>query len=574
MEERIYRPGERVGTYEILEHLATGLTAAVYRVRDLEHDPEEWGPEQPTALKVDRFDARRRDTQRLTDHNARLEHEFGLVSTVVHRNVVRVYEQRYHEGAAFYAMELLQGPTLGRFLASQRRGYLEQLLIFRQLARALAACHREGIVHCDVRPSNVLVVNPATRWIPEVEEELLAATHPEERDAAFLRSAPQPVLIDFGMAQVLADPPEEFGAVSGAAEFLTPEHARALRDNPGARVAHRAEPHEDVFQAGVLLYQMLTGRLPTQTPAAQWRALLDERCDAEPVPVLELNPEAPPAFAALAMECLAPDASLRPRDGSALAQRVSEALRTDAERLQGLAPEYALAPETPLSEEPRTASAVASAALEDGADEEEEALEAEDDPEELELENSARGDMAVLVGALVERLEQREPVRQWAQFLGVGLAALGLAVVVALALQLHHVVEHTTGVIDRLDRLSERLVQLEEASRVPANLGRVPEVPVQGGLRMPEEGLPGQLRAPCLVDGQRLRGVKELRGSCWWNYVNPTYLTEPPSRRPCPEPAYDPPPEENDRMHCYEPVYMDKTHAPYPRSLVPARPRR
>jgi len=346
MEERIYRVGERIGTYEVLSHLGTGGETALYSAINRSPDAERT---YPVALKVCRYEARTLPRDAVARFNDRLGREYRLLVALWHRNVVRVLEQQTHEGLAFYVLELLEGPTLGRWWAAERRTFDELMRVYRQLAWGLAYVHRRGLVHRDLKPSNVLVERQ--RVAPADGVDWGGPTEPEDADALrFLSHAKaHAVLIDFSVTQTLTSAPLTLpGTLVGTAEYLSPEYARAALER--SRAPYRAAPCEDVYQMGVLLYLLLTGQHPVRTPAGQLWEVLEEIRDVTPPSPTEVNPDAPAALSALCRICLAKDGHARPQDGAALLRRLVQALREDAASLEKLAPLPASRAETALAE--------------------------------------------------------------------------------------------------------------------------------------------------------------------------------------------------------------------------------
>jgi serine/threonine-protein kinase len=137
------------GRYRILNRLARGGTAVVYRARDERL-------ERPVAVKIiDPEHARDPDFMR------RLADEAKTVAQLSHPNVVAVYDQGKHEDAPYVVMEFVRGRTLREVLLDRRRlDPSESLAIMEQILAALAVAHRAGLVHRDVKPENILITPP------------------------------------------------------------------------------------------------------------------------------------------------------------------------------------------------------------------------------------------------------------------------------------------------------------------------------------------------------------------------------------------------------------------------------
>lgn len=185
-------------------------------------------------------------------------------------------------------MELVSGHTLRDLLAASGPLPVERALhLFRQLAEGLAAAHAAGVLHRDLKPANVIVRPDDTL-----------------------------VVLDFGLAVLQSAEGVEAreltatGAVMGTAEYMAPEQVRGLRPST----------QTDIWAAGVVLYEMLTGRRPFEGPtlADRTAALLRD----EPRPVSDGRPEVPEAVRLVVEACLQKDPADRPRDGTRLLERL------------------------------------------------------------------------------------------------------------------------------------------------------------------------------------------------------------------------------------------------------------
>jgi serine/threonine-protein kinase len=197
--------GTLADRYDILELLGTGGMGEVYRARDRELD-------ELVALKVIRAD--------LADEPAlveRFRHEVKLARRVTHANVARTFELGHADGVVFCTMELIEGESLARRLASRRvLPAAEAVAIASAVCEGLAAAHAAGVVHRDIKPDNVLIASDG-----------------------------RVVVADFGVAAIGAS-----DELSGTPAYMAPEQAR--REPPS--------PATDVYAVGVVLYEMLTGQ--------------------------------------------------------------------------------------------------------------------------------------------------------------------------------------------------------------------------------------------------------------------------------------------------------------------------
>ncbi|MGI9607463.1 MAG: Stk1 family PASTA domain-containing Ser/Thr kinase [Acidimicrobiales bacterium] len=205
------------GRYELHRQLAAGGSADVFLARDQLLN-------RPVAVKILSDDLSQDD-----DFVGRLRNEAQLVASLNHQNIVGVFDQGEHEGAPFLVMEYVEGRSLAEILRTEGRLHPDRAAtIAVDVAAALDAAHRQGMVHMDVKPGNVLITADG-----------------------------QVKLADFGIAKALNEGHEtdltaEGGTVMGTATYLSPEQAQ------GQKVG----PRSDVYSLAVVLYEMMTGRPP------------------------------------------------------------------------------------------------------------------------------------------------------------------------------------------------------------------------------------------------------------------------------------------------------------------------
>jgi serine/threonine-protein kinase len=289
-------PDDLVGTvldgkFQIERALASGAAGDVYEAMHL-------GLSTPVAVKVLRpghpetADIRRKRFMREARVAARLKSD----------NVVRVYDIVANtEGATYIVMELLQGETLAERL--KRRGALsvpEAVDFVLQAAKPLAEMHDEGIVHRDVKPSNLFLARDADG---------------KERIK----------LLDFGVAAfqqpvARSDSSITFSAaVLGTPRYMAPEQVLE---------ASRVDARADVWALGVTLYELLAGRAPFDAQTVL--AVLNQIEHSEPPRLRDVRPSIPPALADLVHECLTKDPRARPASARVLVDRLTSANRVVA----------------------------------------------------------------------------------------------------------------------------------------------------------------------------------------------------------------------------------------------------
>src|SRR5262245_42844221 len=252
------------GRYRIVRKLGTGGMADVYLAED-----EELGRQVAIKILNDRHAS---DDQFVERFRREAKNAAGLS----HPNIVSVYDRGEAEGTYYIAMEFLEGRSLKeQIVAEGPLPVASAIEITRQILRALGFAHRRGIVHRDIKPHNVLL-----------------ADAPGDGDGRFK-------VTDFGISRTTTSQMTEAGSIVGTAQYLSPEQAR------GAPVDQRS----DIYSVGVVLYELLTGKLPFngETPLEIAMKHLSEI----PRPPSELRPEIPADLDMVVLRALAKDPSDR-----------------------------------------------------------------------------------------------------------------------------------------------------------------------------------------------------------------------------------------------------------------------
>jgi eukaryotic-like serine/threonine-protein kinase len=225
---------------------------------------------------------------------SRFRREALAAARLVHPNIVQVFDFGLDESQhqQFIVMEHVPGHSCAELLRDRGHLDLDQAVdIVTQACRGLDYAHRNGVVHRDVKPGNLLV-----------------------SDSGGVK------LADFGIARATDQSSiTQVGSVLGTAAYLAPEQARG----------EEAGPRADIYSLGVVAYQLLSGRLPYEASSLSELALKQQR--ESPVPLNELNPRVPPELGQAVALALAIDQEARPADAMVFA----EALRNG---VNGLAP--------------------------------------------------------------------------------------------------------------------------------------------------------------------------------------------------------------------------------------------
>jgi serine/threonine-protein kinase len=305
------------GRYEIVRLLGEGGMGAVYQARQVAMD-------RMVALKLILS-----DLVRSAAAVARFQREMKLTARIEHPNTIRVYDFGETEGRLFLTMELLRGKTLKQVLAESGRLELDRIVrIATQVTRALQAAHSEGVVHRDLKPDNIMLLEQYG-----------------ERDIV--------KVLDFGIAKSLDE--HERGMTSAGAVVGTPAYMSAEQ-----AMGHAVDPRSDLYSLGIILYEMASGRVPFTAPALT--ALLLAHATELPTPLAHVVPGVHPGLASLVDELLRKDPAERPQSAKAIERRL-EALVGGAAVSATIPVPVAPVPATiPVVTAPGMSAAVAAAA--------------------------------------------------------------------------------------------------------------------------------------------------------------------------------------------------------------------
>lgn len=271
--------GKKLGDYEIQKLLGKGGMARVYLGFDERL-------ERRAAVKVINNDISPTDR---SEYFKRFQNEARAIAKLEHSNIVSVYQFGEYEDVYYMAMAFVEGRDLKQILRelTDRREIMplaDIVNIVRQIGSALDYAHSKGVIHRDVKPSNIMLT--------------------KENRA---------VLTDFGLALTASE--GTLGETFGSAHYIAPEQAVS---------SAKAVPQSDLYSLGVCAYEMLTGKVPFDDPSAMSVALKHLQ-DAPPL-LSTFNPNIPPAFENAIAHILDKDPTRRYRTGMEFAGALQQAL--------------------------------------------------------------------------------------------------------------------------------------------------------------------------------------------------------------------------------------------------------
>src|SRR5438128_4995748 len=243
------------GRYRIIRKLGSGGMANVYLAED-----QELG--RRVAIKI--LNDRHAGDEQFVE---RFRREAKNAASLSHPNIVSIYDRGEAEGTYYIAMEYLDGRSLKELILSRGPAPLNVAIDYaRQILAALRFAHRNGIVHRDIKPHNVLVD---------------AEGHAK--------------VTDFGIARAGASQMTEEGSIIGTAQYLSPEQARGTS----------VDQTSDLYSLGIVLYEMLTGNVPFTGESPVEIAM--KHLSATPQPLTTTRPDIPKSLDSVVLRALAKD---------------------------------------------------------------------------------------------------------------------------------------------------------------------------------------------------------------------------------------------------------------------------
>jgi tetratricopeptide (TPR) repeat protein len=271
------------GPYEILEEVARGGMGVIFKARQKE-------PSRIVALKV-----LKGGSSAAPEQIRRFRREAESVAQLRHVNIVRLYEVGVIQGLHYFTMDFIEGESLEDILNRRPPGLERSLEIVAEVAEAIAYAHRKGIIHRDLKPANIL-----------------------------LDRHKRPKITDFGLAKDLESQTKLTltGAIVGTPYYMSPEQARGEKEKVG--------PRSDVYSLGVILYQLLTGRLPfyAETAVELYHKINKE----EPISPRRLNRRVSAVLETICLKAMDKDPEIRYAGAAELASDLRKYLAGEAVR--------------------------------------------------------------------------------------------------------------------------------------------------------------------------------------------------------------------------------------------------
>lgn len=269
---------KNIGRYQIKELIGEGAMASVYRV----YDPE---INRNLALKILKSDFNVDD-----EYLSRFMREAKAAGALTHSNIVTVYDVGKFEGCPYILMELLNYGDLKQLLVEKKTlSVKETLIIALQLAKALHYAHEAGIVHRDIKPDNIMMME----------------------DQVSIKVA------DFGIARISESEEAQktqVGSVLGTPRYMSPEQA----------LGHDIDGRTDLYSVGVLLYEMLSGEKAFDAP--NLGTLMTQIIQNQPPSLKQLNPKLPSGLCQIVQKLIHKKPEKRFQSGADLAAAISKEL--------------------------------------------------------------------------------------------------------------------------------------------------------------------------------------------------------------------------------------------------------
>jgi len=265
-------PGTRLGPYELQAPIGAGGMGEVYRAKDTRLD-------RTVAVKVLPDELSRKAGLR-----QRFEREARAIASLNHPHICALHDVGLQDGVDFLVMEYLEGETLAERLS---HGPLKTELVLRyaiQIADALDKAHRQGFVHRDLKPGNIMLTRSGVKLLDFGLAKIVAGG-----------KTPGTGIVSEMAATATMQPVTAEGTIAGTLQYMAPEQLEGKE----------ADARTDIFAFGAVVYEMATGKKAFEGKSQA--SLISAILSSEPKPILSLQPLAPPALDRVVQTCLAKD---------------------------------------------------------------------------------------------------------------------------------------------------------------------------------------------------------------------------------------------------------------------------
>ena len=274
---------EKVGKYEIIKQLGKGATSAVYQA----YDPFQ---KRQVAIKVV-FPEALGDKEHGKRYKKLFVTEASLAGKLSHPHIVAIFDAAADEDGSYIVMEYVDGSTLEKYTHHDNLLPIQKIVeIVYKCARALEYASRQGVIHRDIKPANILLAG--------------------ESDIK---------IMDFGAALTIAAETTQVSGI-GSPAYMSPEQVKE----------QQLSFQTDIFSLGVVMFQLLTGRLPFK--GANNYSMIYQIINVESPRPMEVRPDIPPRIDAIVMRALQKDTKKRYQTWDEMAHDLATALGTEEKR--------------------------------------------------------------------------------------------------------------------------------------------------------------------------------------------------------------------------------------------------
>ncbi len=246
--------------YQILNTISSGGMAVIYRAKDIILDRD-------TALKI-----LKRDLSQKNDFRDQFSKEAKSSARLTHPNIVTTYDFGLYGDRLYIAMELIDGQLLKDIIPNDNISFETRFDYIKQACQGLSYAHKNRIIHCDIKPQNMLVSNAG-----EVK------------------------LTDFGISRAIDSVSREgqTDEIWGSPYYIAPEIAKGESPSPAS----------DIYSFGIVMYEVFTKQLPFNEDDVL--SLIEKHLEGQPPPPIKLNPQIPPALNEIILRAIEKDPKKR-----------------------------------------------------------------------------------------------------------------------------------------------------------------------------------------------------------------------------------------------------------------------